>query len=356
MLEGKITGIDSGEINLYYRIDQFSWKSDTVKIENGMFSFSGKITQPTQCGLKTVGMDNFASIFIEPGKQEIFLKKGDFYHYKMHGSFSQRQSDTLKNLLSVLEKKSSEIGDVYDSLNNKFMKENDSIKKQNIYDSLQILNEKLHHLANDQILIEKEFILNHPESYVSIAKITQLFISDRAIDVYESKELYNKLDNKIKKSIDGKLILAQNKKWEMVMPGEQIPEIKTFDINGNIFQFPGLKDKNVLIDFWASWCIPCRKEIPHIKELYQKYKDAGIEIVFISLDYSKSDWQKAVKEEKLDQFVNLLSNKTMKDSIINTIMPIPNQILTGKNNMITWNSIFGENNVDLDTALKNSFK
>ena len=77
-------------------------------------------------------------------------------------------------------------------------------------------------------LVSSTQVLNFKSDFSSLIICCLRKFFDRAIDVYESKELYNKLDNKIKKSIDGKLILAQNKKWEMVMPGEQIPEIKTF--------------------------------------------------------------------------------------------------------------------------------
>ena len=59
------------------------------------------------------------------------------------------------------------------------------------------------------------------------------------------------------------------------------------------------RTKYILIDFWASWCAPCRKEIPNIKKQYAKYADKGFEVISISIDKKKADWEKALKEEQL---------------------------------------------------------
>ena len=70
-----------------------------------------------------------------------------------------------------------------------------------------------------------------------------------------------------------------------------------------IFGHPGAilveRKKYLLIDFWASWCNPCRKEIPNLKKLYAQYSEKGFEIVSISIDKKKEEWEKALKEEQL---------------------------------------------------------
>lgn len=79
--------------------------------------------------------------------------------------------------------------------------------------------------------------------------------------------------------------------------GESVQEISLPDVNGKVQRLSSLKGKVVLIDFWASWCGPCRRSNKEMRSLYSKYRDKGFEIYSISLDTEKSDWTTAIKED-----------------------------------------------------------
>lgn len=80
--------------------------------------------------------------------------------------------------------------------------------------------------------------------------------------------------------------------------GQQAPELSLPDSSGQIILLSSLRGRVVLIDFWASWCEPCRRNNPHLVKLYQKYHAKGLEIYGVSLDANQVDWKRAVRDDK----------------------------------------------------------
>ena len=113
--------------------------------------------------------------------------------------------------------------------------------------------------------------------------------------------------------------------------GSQASEISLPDQKGKSISLTSLKGKVVLIDFWASWCVPCRKTIPSLKKVYSKYKVKGFEIYGISLDTDEYSWKKAVFDEGI-KWLQVL-DKTGETAGIWNVNYIPNTFLldrTGK--------------------------
>ena len=81
--------------------------------------------------------------------------------------------------------------------------------------------------------------------------------------------------------------------------GDAVPEIELPDTRDTMIKLSALQGKVVLIDFWASWCGPCRAANPYIGKLYNKYKDKGFEVFGVSLDTKKAEWQKAIRQDKM---------------------------------------------------------
>jgi len=84
-----------------------------------------------------------------------------------------------------------------------------------------------------------------------------------------------------------------------VREGAMAPEISLPNVKDSIVSLSSFKGKVVLVDFWASWCGPCRASNPHVARLYKKYKDRGFEVFGVSVDEEKADWVKAIRQDKL---------------------------------------------------------
>lgn len=133
--------------------------------------------------------------------------------------------------------------------------------------------------------------------------------------------------------------IATVEKMKVVAIGQPAPEIALPDPNGQIVKLSSLQGKYVLVDFWAKWCGPCRKENPNIVRLYHQYKDKGFEVFGVSLDRSKEDWVQGIQEDGLVwthvSDLKYFNSQAASDYGINAIpfsvLIDPEGIIVGKN-------------------------
>lgn len=148
-----------------------------------------------------------------------------------------------------------------------------------------------------------QFISENNDSPALIAPI-------QSLDPQNEFQLYKSLMEKVIKAMEGsptatalaQTLAQQNQKWEaeqFLAPGKVAPDIAMDDINGKPLKLSDLRGKYVLLDFWASWCGPCRRENPNVGALYEKYKDKGFTVFSVSLDKTRDPWVKAIESDKL---------------------------------------------------------
>ncbi|WP_066632849.1 TlpA family protein disulfide reductase [Labilibacter marinus] len=150
---------------------------------------------------------------------------------------------------------------------------------------------------------------------------------------------------------------AQNNGKVGLEIGNKAPEIKMLSPQGDVISLSSLKGQLVLIDFWASWCGPCRKENPHVVEAYEDYKDRkfsnakGFTILSVSLDSNKKSWEKAIKADELvwPNHVSDLKGWKSKAAEIYRVRGIPDNYLVDGDGIIVAKGLRGPY---LEAALK----
>ena len=181
--------------------------------------------------------------------------------------------------------------------------------------------------------------------------------------------LFNRLNNSLKNSLYGKYIIDDIRKKENIQIGAQAPDFKALDINQQTVTKSQFQDKNViLLDFWASWCIPCRKTIPHLKEIYSKYQSKGLEIIAVSVDTDKLAWMEAIRKDSTELWYHIpvaekyaLGEKYLtNDDIFKNyfVVAIPAQILISKDGKVInrWVGTSEDIEASIDSTLTVLFK
>ena len=286
--EGKITGklINANKIMVYLErfTDQGEQYLDSAMTdEEGNFELKNRATEKVYYGLRS---DPTNLVFLLITGNENIEITGDAKNlentYTIQGSEDSELIRELKN------------HDVHltDSLNKMYaaIRENSPEKKDSAGMSLQQFYQA------EMELYAKQFISKHPKSLVALSA-TKYLDKQKDIKIYEdllvvlSREYPG--NNYVKEFGN---IISNLKKLPV---GSPAPEISLNSLDGKAVALSSLKGKIVLIDFWASWCGPCRRENPRLTEIYRKYKDRKFEIVGVSLDDDVSAWKEAIKKDHI---------------------------------------------------------
>lgn len=197
---------------------------------------------------------------------------------------------------------------------------------------------------------QKQFIKTHPASFISLVAIQD--ISNAQTDVAVIEPLYNNLSKQIKETPSGIDMAKEIALQKTVAVGMTAPLFTQNDVEGKPVSLADFKGKYVLVDFWASWCVPCRAENPNVVKAYHQYKDKNFTIIGVSMDaaFTKNAWIAAIKADGLEW--TQVSDLKFADNAVAKqygIKSIPQNVLIDPNGKIVGKNLRGK-------ALNNKLK
>ena len=260
---------------------------DTLKIKDGKFTFSGKTDKPLFAQIITPDQRSGFPLFLEPGTIHISGNADSMAVGKIDVSGTSNNND-----LGEFMKIQQPFIHTMMAMQSTYMQarmSGDTVTTNRIeatMDSIQnVITGKM-----------KDFVKNHPKSMVSALALRGMMNS---LDDSDLTQLYTGLDTAVQNSSFGEAIgtkLASEKKTAV---GQEAPDFTMNDTTGKPVSLSSFRGKYVLVDFWASWCGPCRAENPNVVKAYNQYKNSNFTILGVSLDKTKDAWEKAIADDHL---------------------------------------------------------
>lgn len=311
-IEGDVTGLPDGTVlvlNPVNTVTQPDMASATVS--NGKFSFSGTVAEPTGVYLMVKDSWYFKRLVLGDGStikvtgSAVPSERNGVPTYsivdtKVSGSaLTDKYNDAMnvRNYLDILYDSNYKVFEEYTTEYGKARVTGNKAKLDSLANTplgrAQAKADSLFFKTADDTF--HKAVMANKDNFLGPLTMISLFSYLTA----DQKSWYDEFSDEAKNSQYGKMVK------ESVCPDSKVgtaaPALNVVNDKGKKLTFKDLSKgkKYILIDFWASWCKPCRKEIPNVKAMYAKYKKKGFEVISISIDKKEADWRKALKEEQL---------------------------------------------------------
>lgn len=304
---------------------------DSVKVQDGVFSFKGEALQPDINYIRVEGVNGSFPLIIEAGKIKTTIYKDSLAVSKAKGTvsndgFMEYKAET-KVFINSLNSIGSELqGAIYAQ---------DSLLISDLQDQYRAVQGQIRDY-------ELEYVKSNPDSYISVL-ILERVLATKAMSNRDLSTYFEALSDRVKDSRSGAMIASQlNAPEPAASLGQPAPLFEGPTPEGNLMKLEAHMGKVTLVEFWASWCRPCRAENPFFVRMYNRLHPKGLEIVAVSLDKEKSKWVQAIEDDGL-QWTHVSNLKFWRDPIAQLygVDAIPNNFILDENGTIVAKSLRG---------------
>lgn len=362
-INGSIDGLDDGTV-MQLAIGATHKTPEPIAettVTSGKFSFNGSIEQPMMFYIRVKDGYGLIKLIAENGtisiSAQVNKQKNDesiFYNFeglkisgsKVHDLYLKKMAPH-RMLDSIYWANNLKHQDISDKISSARYNKDDALvdSLSNTEEGIRMAEDEINffHTADSTV---KQIIIENGDSWWG----PLLMLDMLSYFTPEQESWYEGFSQEAKDSYYGKIV------GEELFPkgfmGKRVPALTLIDREKREITLSEVTKgkKYYLIDFWASWCAPCRKEMPNLRNLYEQYSPKGFEIVSISIDRREADWIKAIDEEKL-QWPNFLDNKMASDAF--EVKAIPAMFIVDEAGVVIAEKVRGE---ELESILAELFK
>ena len=319
---------------------------DSTSVQSNSFEFKGISSTPQISYIQVQGVNGYVLAILENGdiKADIYkdsISKSKVYGTKSNDDFIKYKSET-KSLVDVMNNISSDA--------------QNAIMSGDVVTAME-LEKEYNSKEREVMLYEWDFIVDNLDSYMS-ALLLEVFMIENKVNKDSIIDVYESFSNRIKVSDVGKNIADLLSQFEdPIEVGEIAPDFTAPSIDGPDITLSNvlLDNKVTLLDFWAAWCRPCRIENPNLVRLHKKYKDAGFDIIGVSLDRTREQWEQAVIDDNLP-WTQVSNLNFWNDPVARrySIRAIPQSYLLNKDGLVMGKNLRGQELEDRILSLLNA--
>jgi thiol-disulfide isomerase/thioredoxin len=312
--------------NSFYK-DVYTLDS-TIADKTGKFFFKGMVEEPTYYEIATDGKNGYISFILENSKIKITRNTDSIW---VTGSKEEDIAQRLNQLSIYPQFQLKEFDKAYDKA-----------KADSDTTALRIIQQQKEQLYRKRLEVLKEFISSYPTAVVSVGLLGDFLMLD---SLNQAEELLKKFEKSNVSNL-GQLRFFKNKieVLKRLSIGALAPDFIQPDVFGNSVKLSSFRGKYVLLDFWASWCLPCRQENPNLVNVYNKYSDKDFTIISVSIDQNKDDWLQAIKKDNMT-WINVSDLQTSNKSLVQRMYVasgIPDNYLIDPNGKIIAKRLLGD--------------